>query len=63
MNRKHVHLSKDYNTALAVAKRYCKNDTPYIFKIDTYPMIKDKIPFYLSINGVWLVDYIDPKFL
>lgn len=63
MNRLHVHLSSDYNTALNVAQRYCKNDTPHIFTIDTYPMIVDNVPFYLSKNGVWLVDHIDPKYL
>ena len=51
-----------YDTALNVAKRYCKNDTPHIFKIDTYPMIVDNIKFYLSENGVWLVNTINPKY-
>ena len=63
MKRNHVHLSSDYDTALDVASRYCKNDTPYIFKIDTYPMIVDKIKFYQSENGVWLVDSVDPIYL
>jgi len=63
MKRNHVHLSSNYDTAIEVAKRYCKNDTPYIFKIDTYPMIVDNIKFYQSENGVWLVDSVDPKFL
>jgi len=63
MKRQHVHLSPDYDTALDVAKRYCKNDTPHIFKIDTYPMIVDYIRFYKSENGVWLCDYIDPKYI
>lgn len=64
MKRLHVHLSSDYNTALKVAQRYCKNkQQPYIFKIDTYPMIVDGVNFYLSKNGVWLVDFVDPKYL
>ena len=63
MNRLYVHLSSDYKTALNVAQRHCKNDTPYVFTIDTYPMIVDKVPFYLSKNGVWLVEHIDPKFI
>lgn len=63
MKRQHVHLSVDYDTALNVAKRYCKNDTPHIFKIDTYPMIVDKVKFYISENGIWLVEHIDPKYL
>ena len=63
MKRNHVHLSSDHDTAMDVAKRYCKNDTPYIFKINTYRMLNDGIKFYLSENGVWLVDYVDPKYL
>jgi putative RNA 2'-phosphotransferase len=63
MKRNHVHLSPDYETALNVANRYCKNDTPHIFKIDTYPMIVNYIRFYESDNGVWLCDYIDPKYI
>lgn len=63
MKRNHVHLSSDYETALSVAKRYCKNDKPYIFKINTTPMIIDDINFYFSKNEVWLVNFIDPKYL
>ena len=63
MRRNHVHLSADYDTAMNVASRYCKNDKPHIFKIDTYPMIVDYVRFYQSENDVWLVDYVDPKFL
>ena len=63
MKRNHVHLSSDYDTALDVAKRYCKNDVPHIFKIDTYPMIVDGVKFYLSENGVWLVDFVNNKYL
>ncbi len=63
MKRNHVHLSVDHDTALNVANRYCKNDTPHIFKIDTYPMIVDKVKFYQSENGVWLVECVDKKYL
>lgn len=63
MKRTHVHLSSDHTTALNVAGRYCKNDTPHIFKIDTYPMIVDKVKFYQSENGVWLVEHVDKKYL
>ncbi len=62
MKRNHVHLSGDYETAVNVAKRYSKTDI-YIFKIDTYPMIVDNIKFYQSENGVWLVEFVDPKFI
>lgn len=63
MRRNHVHLSADHETAMDVAKRYCKNDVPYIFMIDTTQMMLDGINFFLSENGVWLVDHVDPKFL
>jgi len=63
MKRNHVHLSSDSDTALNVANRYCKNDIPHIFKIDTYSMVVDKVKFYQSENGVWLVDFIDKKYL
>jgi len=61
MKRNHVHLSGDYETAVNVAKRYGNNI--HIFKIDTYPMIVDNVKFYQSENGVWLVDFIDSKYL
>lgn len=64
MKRNHVHLSKDYETALNIAERYStNNDKPFIFKINTTPMILDNVNFYLSVNGVWLVDFVDPKYL
>jgi len=63
MKRNHAHLSGDYDTAMDVAKRYCKNDTPHIFKIDITPMLIDNIKFYQSENGVWLVDFVDSKYL
>ncbi len=59
--RQYVHLSSDKDTAIQVARRHSKDI--YIFEIDTTPMIKDNVPFYLSENNVWLVDYIPTKYL
>jgi len=61
MNRLHVHLSKDYETAYNVGKRH-GGDT-IVFEIDSKQMYKDKILFYLSENNVYLTDYIKPKYI
>ena len=58
-DRMYVHLSADLNTAEKVGLRHGK---VYIFQINTKKMYSDGIKFYLSENGVWLVDYIDPKY-
>lgn len=60
MNRNHVHLSNDIDTAINVGKRHGK---PVVFEIDTRQMINDGIKFYLSNNNVWLTDYIHPKYI
>lgn len=61
--RHHVHLSDDYNKALEVAKRYCKNDVPVIFRISSSEMYFEGIKFFVSENDVWLVDFVDSKYL
>ncbi len=60
MARHHVHLSETKDTALKVGSRRGK---PVIFIINAQQMYKDGLNFYCSDNGVWLVDYIDPKYL
>jgi len=59
-DRLHVHLSEDLDTATSVGKRH---GDIYIFQIDTKTMSEDGIKFYLSENGVWLTDYVHPKYL
>lgn len=59
-NRNHVHLSPSKDTALNVGKRY---GVPVILIIDAKKMYKDGKKFYLSKNGVWLVDYVDPEYI
>jgi len=62
--RNHIHLSKDIPTAVTVGKRHCKHgETPYIFEIPAKELYDDGVNFYLSKNGVWLVEYINPKYL
>ncbi|WP_299161327.1 RNA 2'-phosphotransferase [uncultured Tenacibaculum sp.] len=60
MNRQHVHLSLDKETAIKVASRRGK---PVILTIRTDEMYKEGYKFYLSENGVWLTDNIPSHFI
>lgn len=60
MNRHHVHLSADYETARKVGARHGR---PVIFTIDTKAMAEQGHIFYVSDNGVWLADSVPPEFL
>ncbi len=60
MNRHHVHLSADAETARAVGARHGK---PVIFEIKTAGMIAESFEFFVSANGVWLVQEVPPQFL
>lgn len=59
-SRLYVHLSKDRKTAYNVGKRHGK---PYIYKVLSGEMYSDGYKFYLSKNGVWLVDSVPVKYL
>jgi len=58
--RQHVHLSQQKETAKAVGSRHGK---PVILTIDTSAMLADGFVFYLSENGVWLVDNVPVKYI
>lgn len=60
-SRHHVHLSKDIETAKKVGER--RDSKCIIFEIDTAEMQKENHEFYVSENGVWLVDNVPPQFL
>ena len=60
MARHHVHLSAERETARAVGARYGK---PVILQIDIAKMLAEEYKFYVSANGVWLVDAVPPEFL
>jgi putative RNA 2'-phosphotransferase len=60
MQRHHVHLSADTETARKVGARYGK---PVILEIDTAAMIAEGYKFYVSENSVWLADEVPAKFL
>lgn len=61
MNRHHVHLSADIETANQVGGRRKKGFT--VLEIDTKQMLDDGLKFFISKNGVWLVDRVPPKYL
>jgi len=61
MNRLHVHLSKDLDTAQIVGKR--KGKDIIIYEVDTKSMHKDGFIFFLSSNGVWLTDNVPPRYI
>lgn len=59
-SRHHVHLSAQLDTAIAVGKRHGK---VVVLEIDTQSMLAEGHQFYLSNNGVWLTDIVDPKYI
>jgi putative RNA 2'-phosphotransferase len=60
MNRQHVHLSKDKETAVTVGSRHGK---PVVLTVRSGQMHTDGIKFYLSANGVWLTEFVDVKYI
>jgi putative RNA 2'-phosphotransferase len=63
MNRLHVHLSHEKETAYNVGKRHSKRDKPIILEINSAAMYADGFKFYLSENGVWLTDHVPLKYI
>jgi putative RNA 2'-phosphotransferase len=60
MDRHHVHLSADVETAKKVGQRHGK---PFVFEILAGQMFSASFEFYLSDNGVWLTDHVPINFL
>jgi putative RNA 2'-phosphotransferase len=60
MNRHHVHLSADAETARKVGAR---RGRPVVFEIETGKMLAAGFKFYLSANNVWLTESVPPEFL
>ncbi|MEO6304845.1 MAG: RNA 2'-phosphotransferase [Bacteroidia bacterium] len=60
-SRNHVHLSDNEKTAQTVADR--RKGKSVILKIDVAFMRAEGIKFYKSENGVYLTDFIDPKYI
>lgn len=58
MSRQYVHLSADKETAVKVGSRH---GSPVVLEIKTKPIFDSERKFFLSENGVWLIDHIYPK--
>ena len=58
--RQYVHLSNDIKIAYEVGIRHGE---VVILEIDSKQMYIDGVKFYLSENNVWLVDYVDKKYI
>lgn len=59
-SRHHVHLSTDKDTAYKVGNRH---GNPVVFEIYAHKMHMDGHTFYLSNNGVWLVDAVPSAYI
>jgi putative RNA 2'-phosphotransferase len=60
VNRQHVHLSADRETAIRVGQRRGK---PLVLVIESGRMHREGFAFYLSENKVWLTDAVPPGYL
>ena len=64
-DRHHVHLSREATTAYRVGMRHRGNAyiEAVVLGIDARKMFQDGIRFYISDNGVFLVDHIEFKYI
>lgn len=60
MNRHHVHLSSDEQTARSVGSRHGK---PVVLTVKAGAMAADGHVFYQSENGVWLTDHVPVAYI
>ena len=60
MNRNHVHLSDNTQTASEVGRRHGE---PFVYIVEAHNMYMDGHKFYLSNNGVWLTDNVPTEYL
>ena len=60
MARHHVHLSADVPTAVTVGSRHGR---PVVFAVDAAAMRAAGHAFFVSANGVWLVESVPPRYL
>lgn len=59
-SRQYVHLSGTPETALKVGSRHGK---PVVLALNAAAMVRDGMTFYYSENGVWLCDYVPPRYI
>jgi putative RNA 2'-phosphotransferase len=60
MQRHHVHLSAELETAVRVGAR---RGTAIVVRVDAAAMRRDGHPFFVSENGVWLCEAVAPAYL
>ena len=60
MDRQHVHLCADRDTAITVGNR---KGRPIVLVINSGQMHQKGYSFYLSTNGVWLTDHVPVLFI
>lgn len=58
--RHHVHLSDRRSSAVEVGKRH---GYPIVLQIDAGKMEREGFEFYLTENGVWLVEHVPPQYI
>lgn len=58
--RHHVHLSADVETARKVGARHGR---PVVLTVAAGEMHRAGFEFFVSANGVWLVEHVPPRFL
>jgi putative RNA 2'-phosphotransferase len=59
-SRQHVHLSVDETTAKKVGSRH---GSPVVLKVKTGDMVAANFKFFISDNGVWLIDHVPSRYL
>lgn len=59
-SRRDVHLSPYEATAMKVGSRH---GSPIVLRVDCKRMAEDGIQFFLSRNGVWLTEYVHPRYI
>lgn len=60
MERHHVHLSPDVETARVVGMR---RGRPVVLRVAAGRMHRDGHVFFLSANGVWLTEHVPPVYI
>lgn len=63
MNRQHVHLCHDKETALQVGKRHSKKKNPLLLEIHAKLMSFEGHNIFRSENGVYLTDNVKPVYI
>jgi putative RNA 2'-phosphotransferase len=58
--RHHVHLSTDRETAIKVGQRH---GPPFVFEVMAKEMHDEGYVFFVSENGVWLIESVPARFL